>query len=413
MNRGSIERFRPPAARAATFLILLTCLVLLAACRSDTAAGTRPPAGEGGREAKTVRVAAAARGSLPRVVTVTGTLAAEDQVALGMKVSGRLEQIAVDLGSRVTRGQELARVAPTDFRLRVQQSEAALRQARARLGLDDDAADEPIDPEKTPLVRQARAVLEQAGGDRERTRALFDQQLVAKSQLDAAEAAFLVADGRYQDSLEEIINRRAVLAQRRAELDLARQQLEDTVLRAPFDGAVRERIVSPGQFLNAGQPVITLVRMHPLRLKLAVPERDAAGLRTGQTVRLTVAGDMASYTGKVARLSPAIQESSRTLMVEAEVPNPDGALRPGSFATADIVTAADEPVVFVPQSSIVTFAGIEKVIVVQDGATVEKRVRTGRRADTRVEILEGLEGGEMVVVEPGNLVGGVSVTVAG
>ncbi len=98
-------------------------------------------------------------------------------------------------------------------------------------------------------------------------------------------------------------------------------------------------------------------------------------------------------------------------MVEAEVPNPDGALRAGSFAGAEIVTAADRRAVLVPASAIVTFAGIEKVLTVEEGKAVEKRVRTGRRAGDRVEIVEGLAGGEPVVVEPGNLAGGQAVTV--
>ena len=389
-------------------LLSLTC-ALTTSCRSDTAAGTAPSAAS----ARQVRVEAAERGSMPRVVTVSGTLAAEDQVALGMKVSGRLQDIAVDLGSSVRRGQELARVVPKDFRLRVQQAEAALQQARSRLGLAPDAAGDQVDPGQAPLVRQARALLEEATLARERAKNLFAEKLISQAELDAAEAAFQVADGRYQDSQEEIANRQALLVQRRTELEIARQQLEDTVLRAPFDGAIRERQVSPGQFLAAGQPVLTVVRMHPLRLRLAIPERDAAGVRQGQDVRLTIVGDDAIHTGRVERLSPAIQESSRTLMVEAEVPNPTGALRPGSFASADIVTAVDEPVVFVPHSAIVTFAGLEKVIVVIDGKTVEKRVRTGRRDAARVEILEGIEPGEMVVVEPGNLVGGESVTATG
>ena len=98
-------------------------------------------------------------------------------------------------------------------------------------------------------------------------------------------------------------------------------------------------------------------------------------------------------------------------MVEAEVPNREGALRPGAFASAEILTSADQPAVFVPASAIVTFAGVEKVLVVENDQTVEKRVRTGRRLEGKVEIAEGLTAGENVVVEPGNLVGGQDVRV--
>ena len=388
---------------------LAMAAVLCPACSGDRAANaTRPdPEAEAGR---TVRVVRAGMGSLPRVVVVTGTLAAEEQVVLGFKVSGRLSQIPVDLGSRVTKGQALARLVPIDAELRVQQSEAAFQQALARLGLDAADADDRVDPEATPLVRQARAVLDEARSARERVEALHGQQLVSRAELDAAEAAYQVADSRYQDALDEVRNRQALLAQRRFEVEMARQQLEDSTLTSPFHGAVRERHATSGEYVTAGQPVLTVVRVHPLRLRLAVPERDAAGVRTGQEVRLTIEGDATVHSGKVARLSPAIDERSRTLMLEAEIPNPDGSLRPGAFATAEVVTAAGEPAVFVPATAVVTFAGIEKVIVVENGRTVEKRVRTGRRHEDQVEITEGIAAGERVVVEPGSLAGGETVT---
>jgi len=161
----------------------------------------------------------------------------------------------------------------------------------------------------------------------------------------------------------------------------------------------------------AGAPIATLVKVHPLRLVLAVPERAAAGIRAGQEVRVTVDGDPTPYRGRVARLSPSIQEQSRTLTVEAEVPNEQGRLRPGAFAKADIVLAADEPAVFVPASAIVVFAGIEKVLTVREGKSVELRVQTGRREGDRVEIVTGVTAGQPIVMEPGNLVGGQPVSV--
>jgi RND family efflux transporter MFP subunit len=240
---------------------------------------------------------------------------------------------------------------------------------------------------------------------------LWDRKLIARAELDAAVSQLAVADGRYQDAIEEVRNRQAVLVQRRSELEIARQQLADTTIVSPIDGAVSERQAAVGQYLPAGAPVVTLVRTDPLRLRLAVPEREARLVRAGQTVDLTVEGDPDKYHGKVARLSPAIAENNRTLMIEAEVPNGRGALRPGSFAKADIVVEAGQRVVTVPEDAIVTFAGIEKVLTVENNAAVEKRVRTGRRFNKRVEILEGIGTGEGVVMQPGNLIGGEAVQV--
>ncbi|HYN21798.1 MAG TPA: efflux RND transporter periplasmic adaptor subunit, partial [Thermoanaerobaculia bacterium] len=145
--------------------------------------------------------------------------------------------------------------------------------------------------------------------------------------------------------------------------------------------------------------------------RLEVPEREAFDVRASQPVNLTVEGAPGKHTGRVARISPAIREDSRTLLVEAEVPNPAGQLRPGSFAKAEIVTQAGEPAVLVPTSAVVSFAGIEKVLGVEAGHAVEKRVRTGRRTGHQVEIVEGAAAGDIVVVEPGNLVDGQPVTI--
>jgi RND family efflux transporter MFP subunit len=398
---------------------LLSLLVLVAVGLAASACGPDQPATASPQRKsatpapaqRAVKVEPAGERQVARTVIATGTLAAEDQVVLGFQVPGRLSELLVDLGSRVRRGQPLARLDPTDFRLRVEQAEAALRQARVRVGLTPEGTDNRVNIEETAVVAQARAVLVEARLTRERMVKLWEQQLVARAQLDAAVAALQVAEARYQDAVEEVRNRQAVLAQRRSELELARQQLADTTLTSPIDGAVRERRASVGQYLAAGTPVATVVQLDPLRLRVAVPERDAADVRPGQNVRLTVEGDSASYGGRVVRLSPAIEEQSRTLLVEAEIPNPRGALRPGAFAKAEITTDAGHPVVVVPASAIVTFAGIDKVLAVADGRAVEKRVQLGRRLGEHVEVVSGLDKGEAVVVQPGNLVGGQQVTV--
>jgi RND family efflux transporter MFP subunit len=391
-------------------------LLLLAGCGGGTpkaAKGKRPEAGTvNALPSREVRLARAESGRLARTVTVSGTLAAEEQAELGMKVAGRLETMAVDLGDRVAHGQVIARLAPTDFTLRIQQAQNALEQARARLGLSAGEPDRVVPPEQTSVVKQAAANLRQAQLTQERASNLFKQQLISRSDLDAADAGLQVADARYQDAMEDARSRQGLLMQRTAELNIARQQLADSVLTAPFDGMIRERKVSRGDYVTVGEPLVTLVRVHPLRLRLAVPERDAANVRTGQPVKLTIEGDPVEHTGEVARISPAISEDNRTLMVEARVPNQDSRLRPGAFARARIETLSAEPAVLVPVSAVVSFAGIDKVMGVEGGKAVEKRVRTGRRAGDRVEILEGIVAGDPVVVSPGNLVGGQSVMVA-
>jgi RND family efflux transporter MFP subunit len=194
----------------------------------------------------------------------------------------------------------------------------------------------------------------------------------------------------------------ATVAQRRAELELARKRLADASVRAPFDGTVQARPASVGEYVAAGTPIVQLVKTDPLRLRLDVPERECVLVRTGQVVLLLVEGDTNTYRGEIARLSPALDDQTRTLRVEADVPR-QGSLRPGLFARARIIVTEHEQALTVPLDAIITFAGLEKVVVVQDGKAVEKVIATGRRGPDWVEVVSGLGSGETVVLSPGSL----------
>jgi RND family efflux transporter MFP subunit len=391
---------------------LLLAAIFFAACsKADPQAQQRQQQRPGDpKAARQVKTAAVAETPFGETITANGTLAAYEQTTVSVKVPGRVRVISVDLGSIVARGQVIAQVDSQDYLLRVQQAEASLAQARARLGLPPDGPDDRVDPEQTATVRQARAVLDEARFNRDRAARLVEQGVIAKAEFDSATSTFKVAEGRYQDAYEEIRNRQGVLAQRRSELALARQQLKDTAVVAPIDGVIQEKRTSVGEYLAAGAPVVNVVRMDPLRLKAEIPERESHAVHSGQDVRVTVEGDTNVYTGKIMRLSPVIAEQNRMLLVEADVRN-NGKLRPGSFAHAEIVTNDAKMAVTVPNNAIVTFAGIEKVITVQNGKAVEKPITTGRRNAEFTEIVAGISVGEKVIVDPGNLQSGQAVEV--
>lgn len=389
---------------------LLACVLLTGACKSDYPASAQQNPQGPGQEARRVKMARVEEMPVGSAVVVTGTLAAQDQSTVAVKVAGRLRSINVDLGTLVRRGQPIAQVEPQDYQLRVEQAQAALGQARARLGLAPEGSSERVDPEQTGTVRQARAVMEEARISRERAVQLVESGVIARAEYDATDASYKVAYSRYQDAIEEIRNRQALLVQRRTEVDLAKQQLIGTVVYAPFDGVVEQKIASIGEFLAGGAPVATIVKVNPLRFRAEVPERDAPSVRAGQRVQLTVEGDMNKHSGRVVRLSPSITEQNRILVVEAEVAN-NGNLRPGSFARAEIVTDDASMAVTVPASAVIVFAGIEKVITVEGGKAKEKTITTGRRLGEFTEVLAGVNVGESVVADPGNLQSGQAVTV--
>jgi RND family efflux transporter MFP subunit len=292
---------------------------------------------------------------------------------------------------------------PRDYELRVQQSRALLGQARARLGLALEGEDDQVALDDTSLVREAKAVLNQARAERERLAELSRQGIASAADLESANASYTVAQSRHADALEEARTRAAVLQQRRAEYELARKQLADTRITAPFDGIVSERRASLGQHLDVGVPLLTLVKADPLRLRVEIPERDAPRVAAGQAVRLHLTGDTNTYQGTVRRLSPSLLETSRMLVVEADVPA-SGALRPGAFVRAEIVVETGFPGLTVPPDALITFAGVERVFIHEDGKATERRVTTGDRGKDWIEVTSGLKGGESVIHSPAGLV---------
>ncbi|AUX41812.1 RND transporter [Sorangium cellulosum] len=359
--------------------------------------------------AKEVTLAPVTEVVIEQTIDISGTLDADEQVTVGAKVPGRLASIAVDLASPVTRDQVIAQLETRDYELRIEQAAAALAQSRAQLGLPQDGPDTELEVEETAIVRQASATLKEAQANQVRARNLAKEGLMSGMDLDAAEAAAVRAESGLQSAREEVRIRQATVRQRRSELRMARQQLADAVVRSPIDGVVQLRRASVGQYLAAGAPIADIVRIDPLRLRVAIPELEAAGVRQGQAVRVTLPGDRATYPGTVARLAPAIDPQSRTLLVESDIKNP-GHLRPGSLVTAQIVVDA-KPAPTVPASAIVRFAGLSKVVTVENGKAKEKPVTTGRAAGDRVEIVSGLTVGESVVAQPGSLQQGQPVLV--
>ncbi len=402
--------FRVPVTR--TTAILFFSAIALTGCNPpDSAKGKKDGKAAAALPSRAVKAVPAESRPMERAVTVIGALAAIDQATLSAKVTGRLQSLSVDLGTRVRKGETVAQIEPADYDLKLRSAEALLAQARARLGLQLTGADDQVNPEETSTVRQAKASLLESQKQRDRTRELTKRGISPQSELEVAEANYEIAFNRHLEALEDIRQRQGVLQQRRVELEIARQQLADTKIVAPFDGIVQERRASPGEFLDSAARVVTLVKVDPLRLRIEVPERNAAGVRPGQKVRLTIEGDTNKYTGIISRLSPAIAELSRMLIVEADIPNAQGTLRPGTFARADIVLAENEPATAVHKDALVTFAGMEKIFVVKDGKAAEKNIVTGRRAGNFIEILGGLKPGDLVVLSPGSVQNGQAVTI--
>ena len=387
-------------------------LVLLVLCLQACGPGAPPPAAGGESESapRDVRVATLASEPSERLLFATGEILPDERVTVSTKVPGRLAAIQAERGLAVRQGEVLARLEAREYELRVAQAEAALAAARAQLGLAEGAGDE-VASEDTAVVRLARAGLERAGFERERARALAREGVDSQAALDRAETDLRAAESRLQEALELVSTRRATLAQRRAELEIARAQLAETTLEAPFDGVVLERLVSPGTYLAIGAGVCELVRIDPLRLVLELPAADAARVALGTEVRATLVGEAAPLVGSVTRLAPALSSASRTRAVEVALANPAQRALAGAFAEVHLVIARDQPALLVPLGALRSFAGLDKLLLVKDGVLEERRVTCGAPRDGRVEVLSGAAAGDVYALEPGTLASGARVRV--
>jgi RND family efflux transporter MFP subunit len=397
VNRYGIPATVLTAAACAAALNLLGCGGAAQAKKPDSA-DTLP-----------VKVTEVERIELRRSVEAVGTLAAHDQATISAEVAGRVARLAADMGDRVAAGAPLVLLDEERLRYHAAEQSAALDQTRAKLGA---RGDQLPPPGQTPDVLSAAAKLAQAQQAYDRAKALADKSLVSQQDLEKAETDLQTAKAAHASAIASEHELRAEVLAKEASLNGATRDLKDTTIRAPFDGVVAERMVSEGQYVNAQAPVMRLVRLHPLRLTAEVPEKFAPNVRVGQPIELrTDAYPDHPVTGTITRISPDVNLKSRAFNIEADVPNQDGSLKPGTFARLRIATNKVDRAIVVPATAIQTRYGTSVAFVVKDGKLLTSEVKLGDRLGPRVEITDGLEPGQTIVADGvDGLSAGIAVT---
>lgn len=388
-----IERFR--------FLIgLIPCVAALLMCgcgETNTAADRGRQPGEVPTIAASTLVVDLQR--WPTVVRCQGSLFPDEQAVVGAKVGGRVDSVHVEIGDAVEQADPLATLDQQEAQLRVLQAEAQLRQARSTVGLSEGQSAENLDPVNAAPVREAKAVWDEGVAAFKRAKMLKDRDAFSDAEFDQAAAVEQVGQAQYASSLNSVAESLALIGVREAELSIARQQLADAIVRSPFSGYVQQRQTAPGAYVATGQPIAVVVRTTPLRFRGAVPERFAQSLRLGQEVRLTIQSVSTPVVAAVTRISPMLDSRSRTLMFEAEIPNEDQQLRTGLFAEAEVVIDPDATAIVLPESSIVEFAGNQKVWRVIEGVASEHTITTSERRAGFRRVAEGLEIGDRILID--------------
>ncbi len=372
--------------------LLLALAVVVGGCGNSEA--KNPVVTEAPKPVAVTTVAAEAR-ALPGDLDVTGTLQADAQTEVASESNGRVLAVNVERGTVVKAGAVLARIDAEDARSALREAEATAAQTQARLGL---GATDAFDPTRTAEARKARAAMERAELEYQRYAKLVEMGAVSRSDYDLRRMEATTAREQYETSLNESRQLYQSLLAQRARVDIARRALADTDVRAPYDGLVAEKHTTVGQYLQKGAKVATLVRVDPLRVELIVPEAAVAAVRRGQKVSFGVqAYPGKRFDGVIAYVGPSLKADSRALMVEALVPNPEGRLQPGLFATARIELPAGKPSVLVPTAAVRTEAGVSKLWVVKQDRAEMRLVQLGREVADRVEALRGVAAGEQVL----------------
>lgn len=345
-----------------------------------------------------VQTAKAEARRVDRVISVTGSLHPDETVTVIFEVAGRVAQIPVDFGHQVRKGQIIAELDKQEFNLQVERSRAALAQALARLGLDP--TQENVTPETTPAIRQAQAQLEDVRFRFDSAAKLYKTGDISQERYNELEKTYRARQAAVDAARDEMRTLLANIRALRAEVGLAQKRLNDATVRAPFDGAVSARLVAPGQFIKDNTPIVTLVKTHPLRLRLEAPESAAAEIRSGTSLTFTTeAVPHTPFHAVVRELNPGLDARSRSLTAEARLVETDARLRPGMFVQVQLVVSREASAITVPREALYSVAGLTKVFVIRNDRAVELRLAPGLARDGWVEVpSDRVKPGETVAV---------------
>jgi RND family efflux transporter MFP subunit len=233
-----------------------------------------------------------------------------------------------------------------------------------------------------------------------------------RAEFDTVQTRDKISEATYQSALENVQALKASLQDRRASYELAKKKVSDAVIKAPVAGAIAERTVQRGEFIRENTPVVTIVRMNPLTLKTGVQEKYADLVRHNQAVQFKVEPyPDDTFLGRIAFISPAIDQTTRTFAAEILVDNPARKLKPGFFAKGQILVKRDDGVFAVPEETVLTLAGVASVYVIENGLVKQQTISVGQREGKYLEVLEGLTGQEILAASNLNeLVSGIRVT---
>jgi RND family efflux transporter MFP subunit len=358
----------------------------------------------------TVQVVQAERGKIEQVIQTEAILFPKDQAALTPKIVSPVRMFYVNRGSKVHRGQLLAVLENRDLAATVTDNQGAYEQAQATYGLTTSSG-LPEEWQKAEYdVKSAKEAYDAQQKVFDSRKVLFEQGALPRKDYDQAAVALIQAKATYDiaqkhlTALEaggkqhEVKAAKGQLTSAQGKYEGASAALSYSEIKSPIDGVVTDRPIYPGETPAPGTPILTIMDTSSVIAKAHIPQQDAAVLKPGDAATLTGPGGVGA-SGKVSLVSPALDANSTTVEIWLVVPNPDGALKPGTTITAEITAQTLNDAVLIPATALLkTPEGAETVMVVgADNKAHQVSVEAGLRHGDQVQITKGLNGGEKVV----------------
>ena len=293
-----------------------------------------------------VEAAIVAAGPLVRSIPAVGSLRSAESVIISSEIMGRISRLHVEEGRKVAKGTLLVEISPEIY-------DAELIQAQARLTLSQRNHERALE-----LQKQGAGTI----------RALDEAAAALRNDLAAVE--------------------------------LAKARLSKTRITAPFDGVLGLRRVSVGAYLNPGDAIVNLEAIDPIKVDFRVPENSLTAVHVGQLIDVVVdALPSMSFRGELYAIDPMIDVSGRSVLIRAQIPNPDGRLRPGLFAHVNLIVERRENALLLAERALVPIGNDQFVFTIVDGKATRVKVRIGQRRGGQVEVVEGLSAGDRVVTD--------------
>jgi len=296
------------------------------------------------QQAAQVRVMVVKPGTLQELLKTTGTLLADEEVDLTFESQGKIESIYFKEGTHVSKGQILAKLNDEDLQAQL-----------VKLNLQNNLLQERVNRQKVLLAREAIS----------------------------------------QESYDQLMTD---LQSNEAEIKLIRVRIDKTEIRAPFDGIIGLRYISEGAYVSPATRIARLIKIQPLKIEFAVPERYAGIVKPGNELNFKVENTKEEYVAKVYALEPGIDPDTRTMTLRALFPNKDARLQPGRFVSVQLIIRKKKDALQLPTEAIIPELGGEKVFTVVNGKAVSTRITIGMRTPVAVEVTDGIRPGDSVVV---------------